>query len=503
MFCKKCGNEVKDFMKFCTTCGTPVPEEEAVVPPVQEAVPEAEEPVAEAQTTEEPVVEVPIAEEPRPVEEPVVEDTAPEVTAEEPVAVPVAEPVQKPKKKKKGKGVLITVIVVLLVAALGVGGWFGYNWWQDSKDYEEAVSLLEKKEYDKALEQFKGLEDFKDSADQAKKLEGWQTDYDAAKKLMDEGKFSDAQKAFAALEDYRDSKELAQYAEAKAAFAAAEDGEAYVAAAELFAAMGEYEDCAAMVSKCYLEAAYKAVEAGDEDAVEAYLEKMSEEDRTTFEDSYHDEEVLAGWEEALQARYEMEMTDDYAWDFSEELEILEQYAQMTCKDKALEELLKNYIELVEEQQDNLDEDGSIIDWLVFYELELERSELLNQMNDEYDFLEDNDELYDWYIDMEEYFEQCVEIERSMSVWYEEVEIQEDDRGYYVEYTNDTDYDFTLNMGFFYYDDQGELITEDHQMGSLRSGETLRFYMEIPENMDTWNAGFYYTEYQELDMETGT
>ena len=79
-FCYACGKELKEGLKFCTSCGTAV-----IVPPAPEAEPVAEEVVPEVIPEAEPVVEEVIPEV-IPEAEPVVEEVIPE-------AIPETEPV--------------------------------------------------------------------------------------------------------------------------------------------------------------------------------------------------------------------------------------------------------------------------------------------------------------------------------------------------------------------------------------------------------------------------
>lgn len=115
MFCKNCGNQIKEGAAFCANCGTPI----KVPQPIKE------EPKIEAVVEETPVVETPVEENPI-VEEPVVEEVA---AAEEPV---IAEPTveapatqefytpdfKKPKKKFTFKKLVLPAIALVLVLAL-------------------------------------------------------------------------------------------------------------------------------------------------------------------------------------------------------------------------------------------------------------------------------------------------------------------------------------------------------------------------------------------------
>lgn len=95
MFCTKCGKPLKDNARFCTNCGTPVPEKR---------VPRQEEP---RQGKSEAGPAVP----------PAASSAHPTASVTSSIAQPV------PAKPQKSKAPLIAAATVVLVAALGVGGW--------------------------------------------------------------------------------------------------------------------------------------------------------------------------------------------------------------------------------------------------------------------------------------------------------------------------------------------------------------------------------------------
>lgn len=101
MFCTKCGKQLSDNARFCTNCGTPVPEKRV---PRPEGPPQGK---PEAGPTVPPTI-------------PPAPPTAP-VTPPAARPIPTAVPAEKPKKSKAP---LIAAAAVLLVAALGVGGWW-------------------------------------------------------------------------------------------------------------------------------------------------------------------------------------------------------------------------------------------------------------------------------------------------------------------------------------------------------------------------------------------
>ena len=121
MLCKNCGNQLPDGTAFCSNCGAaqslPAP------------APAAEQPVAAPAP-----VAVPVAPVAAPAPSPAMPYVDPTVMVEQPA--PVAQPPQGyaftpapvPAPAKKGhKGLIITLIIVIVVAGLGVTGWFLYD----------------------------------------------------------------------------------------------------------------------------------------------------------------------------------------------------------------------------------------------------------------------------------------------------------------------------------------------------------------------------------------
>lgn len=414
---------------------------------------------------------------------------------------PVAE---APVKKKKGKGLLITAVAVVLAAALGVGGWFGISYWQDSQAYEQAQQYLAENKYERALALFESLGDFKDAAQQTTKLKKLQEDYDLATKYLEEGKYSEAQGRFVALEDYRDSKQCASYTEAHMALTAAEDAAGYVSAGKMFEQLGDFKDSAAMVSASYLQAAHAAVEAGDDPA--EYLTKLSEEDLKAFESSYHDAEVLEGLEEAFQLQHEM--MQGYDFDNSEELELLEDLTELACKDQKLMELTEDYLEVLQQEQDNLDEYNYWLDYMTMFELQLERSLIVDELNERYGFLEENEELKEFFVGNTEHFEKCVAYQEYMDEWYEDVELREKDGEDYLVYESQSGDYYMLYLTIYYLDEEGKEISVNelepmHVTGKME----IWIGMDFPEGAQYWDLAysfdFNFPQYEDTTEEANS
>ena len=411
----------------------------------------------------------------------------------------VAAPEISPVKRKKGKGVLIAIIVVL-VAALGVGAWFGYDWWSDSRTYDQAIALLAEKNYDEALKLFKELGDFEDSAQKAAELTKQQADYDAVRALLEQEKLGEAQEAIATLGDYRDCSQLRQYLEARLGVRGSKKADVYAAAAEKLEALGTVEDSKEIAARYYLKAAYLAVD--DSLDPQPYLDKLTEEQRKEFEEHFHDEQVLEGWEEALEARYKMEFAEQtYTFDYTEKLELLEPLTEYECRDQKLEDLVQEYYEAVDGQRWNL-YDGYVMNWLKQYELDLTRSEILTEMHEKYDFLKDNEELCHWYVGWDAYYEACVAIEGSLSKWSEDLEAVEYNGKTFLEYTKDVPYRFKLYLTIYYYDEDGELISTQESGPIPMIGTMAVMYpMNIPKGMSSWDVSYKFSGFEEPSNET--
>ena len=164
MYCPKCGTFNPDDSRFCESCGSPLSvsspapsdDETVLLSPQKSAVSPSSDDKTILLTPSENIDTPPAP--PRseaPISGPV-SSSVPD-SAFQPASVqyfqyspPEAIPSQnagnptKPAKPHKGKKPLVWVLVILLVlAGLGVGGWFGWNAYQDGQ-YQEQLSLGEK-----------------------------------------------------------------------------------------------------------------------------------------------------------------------------------------------------------------------------------------------------------------------------------------------------------------------------------------------------------------------
>lgn len=109
----------------------------------------------------------------------------------------------KNKTKKCVKRISITVIVLIAVAALGFGGYFGYNEYiAPAITYNKAEKLLSENKYSEAKTVYRSLGDYKDSKDKV-----YESDYLLAEEYFSDEDYTNANKIFNALKssNYKDS----------------------------------------------------------------------------------------------------------------------------------------------------------------------------------------------------------------------------------------------------------------------------------------------------------
>ncbi len=499
MFCTNCGKQLPDNSRFCIYCGSVVG---GAVPPVQEApqAPVQEAPVYEAPVYEAPVQEVPVYQ--APVQEPQYQ----EPIFEEPQYQPYQQPVfnsyneppvtHTPKKKKKKTGLIIAIVlVVIALVAAGVVGYLLYTEKQNQEAYTAAEDLLTARDYEGALEAFEALGDYDDAADRAAKLEQLQADYNAAVALVSEHRFGEASTAFSKLGDYRDSKE---YKESKITYAqgtyfmdcarngdttpiteilgegtAMEQGSEirhiYGAAAAAFAEIPEYADAAELCSECLLNVALILLEQEDFDQALEYIPQLNDEDSAALNEAYlaacADGEFLADIAKAFDAWYDYNGDYDFATELENAYAIVNPYVGEKFDDSSLKDALDNFIEALDTMYYTTDNDGSVFDWVTYYEGMAQLYAVADDLQFGYNVFSGNVDYMDWFVGYSDYYAKFPSIEQDIIVWYNAgITAYEDDDGiYYTEYTNTSGYAFTLNYYTDFYDaydtylDSGEIM----------------------------------------------
>lgn len=175
------------------------------------------------------------------------------------------------KPKSKGKKIGIALLIIAIIAALGVGGYYAYeNYIAPLMVYKNAVELMSNKDYDAAADAFFSLGDFKDSKNMHKKAQ-----YEYAGSLASQEKYIEAMEIYTTLEDYEDSS--AKFTASKYSYAnyLLANGEYDVAIAQ-FTELGEYEDSAAKITECTYKKGEALLNAGSYDEAITVLDTVKD-----------------------------------------------------------------------------------------------------------------------------------------------------------------------------------------------------------------------------------
>ena len=151
--------------------------------------------------------------------------------------------------------VLVSSIIVIVLAEL-LGQLITTN-----SAYKDAVSSMQKKNYETAIEEFTKLKGYRDSEDKKRECQ-----YLLAKQYIDEGYYENAREIFRKLKDYKDCPDQiieCNYLEAKDYI----DNGDYEKARKLLSEMTDYKDTGDLLKKCDFEEAKEKCE-DDEVAVQ-------------------------------------------------------------------------------------------------------------------------------------------------------------------------------------------------------------------------------------------
>lgn len=157
------------------------------------------------------------------------------------------------KRKHRIKVALSIVAAILVMAAIAAYIIFGYM--PKLNTYNQAVSLMENRSYEEAIEVFKQVIEFKDSEAQIENCNTAikQRTYDTAVSLMEDEAYQEAIALFEQIPDYLDSKtqienctKASQYNSALALMTR----ELYQSAINIFEELGDYNDSKEKIGEC-------------------------------------------------------------------------------------------------------------------------------------------------------------------------------------------------------------------------------------------------------------
>lgn len=257
--------------------------------------------------------------------------------AEEAARIAEAEKkaLEKQEKLKKAKAVLkkvtlaVACAVVLALAVYGIG-WHAIP----AIRYNSADKALQVQEYDKAIDTFTILGDYRDS-----KARALDAIYTKGMALIESGDYSSAADEFERILSHEDSSAKAEYCRNMVKYLSAkqalDDGE-YEKAATLFVELGEFEDSLTMVDEANYELAKELTSKNEYEKASALLKPLAEQ-------KYKDSSTL--WPDVLY-RYAMTCVDSK--DYEHAVEAFEEITQYKDSEERLKEASYQYaIELSE------------------------------------------------------------------------------------------------------------------------------------------------------------
>lgn len=169
-------------------------------------------------------------------------------------------------RRKRKKIICITLIIVVFVIPCVIfGGIKIYEYIQNEKQYNYALEFFENKDYDKAIEEFEKLGNYRDS--DTKILD---CKYEKAEIFLNNKDYVSAYKIYMTLGEYRDSsikKNECNYRQAEKFF----NEKNYTDSFNIYTALGDYEDSKDKAINCrYTEANQKFADKDYNKAYELY-----------------------------------------------------------------------------------------------------------------------------------------------------------------------------------------------------------------------------------------
>lgn len=521
--CPVCGTAVTDEDVFCGTCGTNLSAPEVVPAPVKTC------PTCGTAVTDEDVFcGICGTNLSAPVQTAVPVQTVPPVTyAQEPVKPrTVAQQQAAPKKNRKTLLIVLLILIPLLIAG-AVGAYLIITENNNAAAYNDAVALLEDRQYEKALEGFQALGSYRDSADQAKELEEMQDRYNVACDYLNAHEFDLAKDEFGALGDYRDSNEQylygVDYQKAMYLLRCAEnnssDGMAYIygiyaeedvinaqcyTGIDILTSLNGYQDSDDAITRCYRCLAYRYAELDNYDMALYCAESVGNEFYEEIHDRYMNtvadgiflsamEEVYGAWEDAFNSGYaDKEEVIDI------QLALLGAIDGTPFDDEILEDYYREYLEGLDQLK--LVTDGYYItDYVIYYGVMADQYRIFLNLYQDYDFLQNAgidgsylEDVVDYYCAVQTIEQMLVDQLLGVSAEYDEYY-----DSYYITFRNKSEYSFNLWISLGFYLGNSNVSETDWYCVEVGAYETVEvpIYFEESEDWDTW---YIYWDYDEVD-----
>lgn len=503
MICGNCGAQLEQDAKFCMLCGNPVapapfgdfsgnpqPPQNGAEPtvPVENPAPVNRQNALNPQYGYIPEPETPVYAEPAPPVQPVYTDPTP----------PAPE---KPKKKHTG-----AIIAIVLVLLLLIGGGVGYYFYTEHvydvnlEAYVAAEILLEKGDYDGALEGFRELGDFEDATGRVKELENLQRDYDEAVNLLEKDAYEEAKKAFRELGDYRDSENYVKY---KVTYQQAidcmvkSDTDGYKQAAGIFDTIADYEDSADLASICRLNLALDSLNNGDYDEALSYMELLDTDDANILRDAYaalcSDGAFIADLENIFQETFTSWKSVPDSDALNRGIETLKGYRNAHFDDETLSEYVESFLSYCQSLSTCIS--ATSVDMVDYYACKALLFDQVDQIWESHGAFASSD-LYNNYVGKTDYLLSFYTVEDYLQKWYDDLESSEydKDKGEYVSFYNGSGYKIELKVTITYFDVDGNyLYTGTEKTYTIDKRDTVDLIIEP--SSDLGNSWRWYMDWE--------
>ena len=475
MFCNNCGKQLPDGAQFCGGCGSKVtPAEETPVVAVEET------PVCQPEETV------------QSFEAPEVQET-------------------KPAKKLPKKFIIIGAAALAAVAAILIT----FLLVLPMVNYNKGLDYLESGDYAKAQKCLESAGDYSDAKDTLKDLKTFRKALDK----LEEHDFVKAEEYFSKVKRFLNSKEYiesiipyekalyfmqcadnedeegyeALYGYTPDEFGTYEKKELYNSAASLFEDLEDYGDAKQKKNECYYKAGVMYIAEENWYTVESYIDMMDEDQKQTLIDTYMescaDQKFLTALKQALKERSELVASGGTREQIvAAEKALLEELPNAHFYDDELQDLCYDYVyALTSYEEYSIRSSNPEYWWL---QGGIQRHEVLDTLNEKYDFLNDDETLKKEYIGTKYRLEVAYELYDELN--YILVYHDYDKDQCYIEITNPTDYKVKLTFKFEFIMSGEVAHTTTLPETEFAAGETKTIYFDVPEDIYYWNNDSSYT-----------
>ena len=410
--------------------------------------------------------------------------------------------------------------------------------------YMAAQDALLEGNYEQALELLEQAGDFEDAEDILDDLEDDLRDYDKAVKALEKHDFAKAEELLRKLKSFKDSKKLLASIPFEKAMLLMESalGENYQEGLKLLESEGyytggyeeaqarrwmleeaasrfenlqqegyKYDDAASYRNECWFQLGMRYAEENYLYDAENYLERLKNygadalaaELEAYIDSFYADAKFLDMLKAALEERMKLAEGGNVAASklLEAEKEVYKSLKNMDWRDEDLESYFWAYSTAMDLQEDALSSDGQTIeDVSLWYYGTYMRCECIEWLNRKYSFLEEVPELKEIYVGTKMLYNAYSQLEASLNSYLGDGSIYQDyETGeHYMEIYNSTDFVYTLQLDFEFYDENGELVaTYQGEAIEIPQYEYTQIWITFPPEVLYWESWNFYWTYSDI------